>query len=118
MFAHMVSDWKKHLRDAIAESGMTQHALSKSIGRNDHYVSQLLTRSYTPSVRTLEPIANQLGITVTDLLEGPSAELDARRIAADIERLPLKRREIVINLIRDLQEDSDDSVNGNSIHDT
>ncbi len=91
------------------------HALSQKLGKNPHYVTQLLNRGSAPSVKTLEPIADLLGMTVTDLIVGPTGDAEARSIAADIERLSPRDRAVVVDLIRSLKQSGDDSANDNHI---
>lgn len=78
IYSGMTDQWKNNLRHAIKAKQTTMNALSKQLGRNPHYITQLLNRSHAPSVKTLEPVAELLGISVSDLIEADEAELDAQ----------------------------------------
>lgn len=73
--------WKDNLRSALAENGMTMHALSLKLGKNQHYITQLLNRPHSPNVETLSAIASALGVDLQALIDtdgkpGPGSSPD------------------------------------------
>ncbi|MEP2841521.1 helix-turn-helix domain-containing protein [Roseibium sp.] len=80
IYSDMSDQWKTNLRQAMKANELTMNAVSKRLGKNPHYVTQMLTRAHAPSVKTLEPLAEILGTTVSDLIE---ADLASNTIVQD-----------------------------------
>lgn len=66
----MEKQWKSNLRRAMERKGMNMATLSSKLGRNAHYITQMLNRTHTPSVKTLKPIADILEVSVSELIDG------------------------------------------------
>ncbi|WP_029065602.1 helix-turn-helix transcriptional regulator [Labrenzia sp. DG1229] len=64
----MSEHWKINLRQVIESKGVYMNELSKQLGHNESYITQLLNKSHTPSVKTLAKIAEKLGVPVSDLM--------------------------------------------------
>lgn len=107
MVRGMSDQWKQNLRNALKAKGMKMHQLARSLGRNDHYISQLLTRDHVPTIGTIQEIATVLGVSVNDIIEGPDSSFDAVILARKLSALTPAQRDAVMRMIDSLRESGD-----------
>lgn len=60
----------KNIRRIRKEKGLTQSAFAKRLGVTPAMISQYENSSVPPKVKTMENIARQLGVPISELLEG------------------------------------------------
>ncbi len=87
------------------EKGMTQKELAAALFVSDKAVSKWETRQSLPDVSLLIPLAEQLGVTVTELLQGrrnetatpipPQQVEDIVKTAVNISRKPKKNNKLI-----------------------
>ena len=69
MFRRMV-DWRDRLRKILDDRGLSMKQVSIAAGLGETAVRDMLQKVASPKVDTVMAIADQLGITLTELLEG------------------------------------------------
>lgn len=84
------------------------HELSLRMGKNQHYISQILKRDHVPSINKMAMIAKELDLSVADLLEGPGADLDTAMLARKLNTLTPAQRDAVMRMIDSLRQSSDE----------
>lgn len=62
---------KLRIKELCSELGITQATLADKLGVTAGAVSQLLKEDASPSLKSLDKIANILGVDVTELFEQP-----------------------------------------------
>lgn len=105
-----MSDFGSRLKAAMADAGYTQKALAERIGLSDPYVSMLCSNKNNPSKRTIDSIADVLGVNSEWLLQGTgpkkpdlSREEEIAEIVAQILKdEPGSKRERIIKVIASL----------------
>lgn len=60
----------KNIRRIRKEKGLTQSALAKRLGVTPAMISQYENSAVPPKVKTMENIARELGVSISELLEG------------------------------------------------
>ena len=69
-----MTDWRDRLRKIMEERGLDMKALSLAAGLGETAVRDMLKKVTAPRIDTVQAIAEQLGITLAELIEGvPSA---------------------------------------------
>lgn len=63
--------WKNRLRQALETRGLTMKAASKMAGQGETFVRDILERDRVPSIEKFSALAQALGTTAAELLEGP-----------------------------------------------
>ena len=94
----------------MADAGFTQKALAERIGLSDPYVSMLCSNKNNPSKRTIDGIADVLGVNSEWLLHGTgpkkpdlSREEEIAEVVASVLRdEPGSTRERIIKVIASL----------------
>lgn len=77
------------------EAGLTQRQLGERVGVTDKAVSKWERGLSLPDVALLEPLAEQLGVSVAELLQGKRRESPAPEVEEAVESaLSLSRREL------------------------
>lgn len=62
---------KLRIKELCSELGITQATLADKLGVTAGAVSQLLKEDASPSLKSLDKIANIIGVDVTELFEQP-----------------------------------------------
>jgi transcriptional regulator with XRE-family HTH domain len=65
-----MADWRDRLRRILDERGLNMKQLSLAAGLGETAVRDMLQKVASPRVDTIVAVADQLGITLTELLEG------------------------------------------------
>lgn len=66
----MSEHWKTNLRQVMDEKGVYMNDLSKRLGHNDGYITQMLNKPHTPGIKTLGKIAKELGVPLARIVDG------------------------------------------------
>ncbi len=99
----MAEDWRSNLQNVMASKGLNPRQLSLKLNKNQHYISQLLKREFTPSVKTMTKIAEALDVPVSLIVEGVRVDLEIDQLAARLAELPDEDLQMVEDLVRRLQ---------------
>lgn len=67
-----MTDWRDRLRKIIEDRGLSMKQLSIAAGLGETAVRDMLQKVTSPRVDTVTAIAEQLGVSLTELLEGRS----------------------------------------------
>ena len=95
----MECDWRHNLQKAMDAQGINGRQLSLRLKKNEHYISQLLTRSNTPSIRILTQIADALNVRPSLILDGMGDDPEIDIIAAELAELSTEDLGIVKELV-------------------
>lgn len=68
-----MADWRDRLRKIIDERGLNMKQLSLAAGLGETAVRDMLKKVTSPRVDTVVAVAEQLGVTLTELLEGQAS---------------------------------------------
>lgn len=84
--------------------GWTQAQLAEAVSVEKETISRFETGSISPTLERLLRLSEALGCPVGDLFRAPSDKVDAQAtdIAALIHKLPENRRELVIQLVKNV----------------
>ncbi|MCC2110948.1 MAG: helix-turn-helix domain-containing protein [Hyphomicrobiales bacterium] len=66
----MEQAWKNRVRQALEKSGLTMKAASKKAGQGETFVRDMLERDRVPSIDKFSALAEALGTSAAELLEG------------------------------------------------
>ena len=88
------------------EKGWTLYKLAEESMITQSTLSNMFIRKTQPSIATLTSICNGLNISLSDFFAEESKDLDAEEIMllANYRRLSTKHKNIINNLINDLNE--------------
>src|SRR5688572_3675244 len=67
---YMESDWREHMMEAVKKDGRDMKALSRAMGQGETFVRDMLKRGRKPNIEAVIALADVLGLTVSELVEG------------------------------------------------
>ncbi len=70
------------LNEAIVASGMTKRELARRVGMNESSLRRLLSARQNTTIKTLEPLALELGFELALVPRGTTGSRDRSRISA------------------------------------
>lgn len=70
-----MTDWRDRLKRLIDERGLNMRQLSEAAGLGETAVRDMLQKVASPRIDTVTAIAEQLGVTLAELLEGREAAI-------------------------------------------
>lgn len=98
-----MENYKDRIRAAIASrEDLTASGLSRAIGANKNYVSDILSGKINPTHAKLLLIAKGLGITPAELIFGINHSAEDEELMKLLPTLEKGNLELVLNLVRTL----------------
>ena len=91
--------WKARLHAAVKASGHSMRAISLEAGLSQHYLHSILVDGKEPTVASVIAIAEVLGVSAGELIDGRRASPETQRLMDIWDSLPKERRRALLQFL-------------------
>lgn len=91
----------ENLKNILDETGISQSELAKRCELSEQQISRFITgKQRNPGIQTVVSLSTALGVSIEKLIFGEEGENKNKYLVEAIEKLPIERQRIVMDIIK------------------
>ena len=91
--------WRARLHAAVKASGHSMRAISLEAGLSKNYLHSILVDGKEPTVASVIAIAEVLGVSAGELIDGRRVSPETQRLTEVWDSLPMERRRALLQFL-------------------
>ncbi len=96
-----MTEWRIRLKQELEARNISMRSLSLKLGTNESLLRDMINRGHDPSIETLAQICDELGISLSRLIDKAPEDPEVISLAKKIQKLSAERRKALETIISD-----------------